>query len=222
MRKSRHVVRLLFFSAYHPAVAQTPSRSNAKKEGGKFVFYTTMETLRWTRSRLRLKKKTGIQVDIGAPGSPMFSARALSEYRAGNRSSRSLESPAITCSSWPTTAPWRSMTRRRSKALPKTPSIRSLARATETFCWGDLTRMRSKAQRPRHSKTSLNRNFAANSPCHIRSTIDHHPVARKLDKIMPKPRAEKFIYDLAAAKPIFVENTTPSSERVSSAEPPLQ
>ena len=42
-----------------------------------------------------------------------------------------------------------------------------------------------------------------------------------LDKIMPKDRAEKFIQDLAAAKPIFVENTIPASERVSSGETPI-
>jgi len=39
-----------------------------------------------------------------------------------------------------------------------------------------------------------------------------------LDKIMPKARAEKFIYDLAAAKPVFVDNTVPAAERVSSGE----
>src|SRR5262245_66566132 len=39
-----------------------------------------------------------------------------------------------------------------------------------------------------------------------------------LDKIMPKARAEKFIHDLAAAKPVFVDNTVPAAERVSSAE----
>ena len=42
-----------------------------------------------------------------------------------------------------------------------------------------------------------------------------------LDKIMPKARAEKFIRDLAAAKPIFVENTIPAAERVSSGETPI-
>jgi iron(III) transport system substrate-binding protein len=42
-----------------------------------------------------------------------------------------------------------------------------------------------------------------------------------LDKIMPKARAEKFIRDLAAAKPIFVENTIPAAERVSSGDTPI-
>jgi iron(III) transport system substrate-binding protein len=42
-----------------------------------------------------------------------------------------------------------------------------------------------------------------------------------LDKIMPKEHADKFIRDLAAAKPIFVENTIPASERVSSGETPI-
>jgi len=39
-----------------------------------------------------------------------------------------------------------------------------------------------------------------------------------LDKILPKARAEKFIHDLARAKPVFVDNTVPAAERVSSGE----
>jgi len=42
-----------------------------------------------------------------------------------------------------------------------------------------------------------------------------------LDKIMPKPRAEKFIRDLAAAKPIFVESIVPAADRVGTGETPI-
>ena len=40
-----------------------------------------------------------------------------------------------------------------------------------------------------------------------------------LDKIMPKARAEKFIRDLAAAKPIFVESIVPAADRVGTGTP---
>src|SRR6266481_3792812 len=40
-------------------------------------------------------------------------------------------------------------------------------------------------------------------------------------QLMAKEGAEKFIRDLAAAKPIFVENTIPAAERVSSGETPI-
>ena len=42
-----------------------------------------------------------------------------------------------------------------------------------------------------------------------------------LDKIMPKPRAEKFIRDLAAARPIFVESIVPAADRVGTGETPI-
>jgi iron(III) transport system substrate-binding protein len=42
-----------------------------------------------------------------------------------------------------------------------------------------------------------------------------------LDKIMPKQRAEKFIRDLAAARPIFVESIVPAADRVGTGETPI-
>ena len=42
-----------------------------------------------------------------------------------------------------------------------------------------------------------------------------------LDKIMAKPRAEKFIHDLAVAKPIFVESIVPAADRVGTGETPV-
>jgi iron(III) transport system substrate-binding protein len=42
-----------------------------------------------------------------------------------------------------------------------------------------------------------------------------------LDKIMTKPRAEKFIRELAAAKPIFVESIVPAADRVGTGETPV-
>jgi iron(III) transport system substrate-binding protein len=42
-----------------------------------------------------------------------------------------------------------------------------------------------------------------------------------LEKLMGKEKAEKFIRDLAAAKPIFVESLLPAAERVASGETPI-
>ena len=42
-----------------------------------------------------------------------------------------------------------------------------------------------------------------------------------LDKIMPKPRAEKFIHDLAAAKPVFAESIVPAADKVGTGEIPI-
>jgi ABC-type Fe3+ transport system substrate-binding protein len=39
-----------------------------------------------------------------------------------------------------------------------------------------------------------------------------------LDKIMPKQRVEKFIRDLAAAKPVFAESIVPAADKVGSGE----
>jgi iron(III) transport system substrate-binding protein len=42
-----------------------------------------------------------------------------------------------------------------------------------------------------------------------------------LDKIMPKERAEKFIRELAAARPVFVESIVPAADRVGTGETPI-
>jgi iron(III) transport system substrate-binding protein len=42
-----------------------------------------------------------------------------------------------------------------------------------------------------------------------------------LDKIMSKEQAEKFIRDLAAARPIFVESIVPAADRVGTGETPI-
>jgi len=63
----------LFFSAHHPAFAQdAKSIEAAKKEGGKVVFYTTMETFTLDAVKAALKRKPASKSNIGAPGSPMF------------------------------------------------------------------------------------------------------------------------------------------------------
>jgi len=76
----------LFFSAHHPAFAQdAKSIEAAKKEGGKVVFYTTMETFTLDAVKAAFEKKTGLQVDYWRAGITDVLARALSEYRAGKR-----------------------------------------------------------------------------------------------------------------------------------------
>jgi iron(III) transport system substrate-binding protein len=42
-----------------------------------------------------------------------------------------------------------------------------------------------------------------------------------LEKIMPKERADKFIRELAATKPIFVESIVPAADRVGTGETPI-
>jgi hypothetical protein len=74
----------LFFSAHHPAFAQDAKLVEAaKKEGGKVVFYTTMEVFTLDAVKAAFEKKTGIQVDYWRAGLTDVLARALSEYRAG-------------------------------------------------------------------------------------------------------------------------------------------
>src|SRR5262249_52272451 len=74
----------LFFSAHHPALAQDAKLVEAaKREGGKVVFYTTMDVFTLDAVKAAFEKKTGIQVDYWRAGLTDVLARALSEYRAG-------------------------------------------------------------------------------------------------------------------------------------------
>ena len=75
----------LFFSTHQPAFAQDAKLIEAaKKEGGKVVVYTTMETFTLDAIKAAFERKTGLQVEYWRAGITDVLARALGEQRAGN------------------------------------------------------------------------------------------------------------------------------------------
>jgi len=222
MRKfSPLLLACLFFSAHHPALAQdAKSIEAAKKEGGKVVFYTTMETFTLDAVKAAFEKKTGIQVEYWRAGITDVLARALSEYRAGKPIMDVIGIPGDYM---------QLMVNDGALAKYDSPSLKGFAKDAidpllgaryRNILFGVIyNKNEVKGSAPKTLEDIVKPEFRGKLT--MPHPVNHLTTTQwlaSLDKIMPKARAEKFIYDLAAAKPIFVDNTIPAAERVSSAE----
>ena len=81
------------------AFGQTPTQIEAaKKEGGKVIVYTSMETFTADALQKAFQSKTGLQMNTGGRSSTEVMDRALASTASANRSSMSWRPPAIICS----------------------------------------------------------------------------------------------------------------------------
>src|ERR1051326_6879990 len=207
------------------AFAQSPQLIEAaKKEGGKVIIYTTMESFTADAIKAAFEKKTGIQVEYYRGGITEVITRALSEHRAGK--------PALDVIGLPGDH-MNLMLKEGALAKYDSPLLKGFPKEAIDPVLG--ARYRNILFGVIYNKNQLKPADAPKTledivkPQYRGKLVMPHPTNHttttqwlaSLDKIMPKDRAEKFIRDLAAAKPIFVENTIPASERVSSGETPI-
>jgi iron(III) transport system substrate-binding protein len=211
----------LFFSTNHAVFAQDPkSIEAAKKEGGKVVFYTTMEVFTLDAVKAAFEKKTGIQVEYWRAGITDVLARALSEYRAGKPIMDVVGIPGDYM---------QVMANDGALAKYDSPSFKGFAKDAidpvlgaryRNILFGVIyNKNEVKDLAPKTLEDIVKPEFRGKLT--MPHPVNHLTTTQwlaSLDKIMPKARAEKFIHDLAAAKPVFVDNTVPAAERVSSAE----
>jgi iron(III) transport system substrate-binding protein len=211
----------LFFSVHHSARAQDAKVVEAaKKEGGKVVFYTTMEVFTLDAVKAAFEKKTGIQVDYWRAGLTDVLARALSEYRAGKPVMDVIGIPGDYM---------QIMANDGALAKYDSPSFKGFAKDAvdpllgaryRNILFGAIyNKNEIKGSAPKTLEDIVKPEFRGKLT--MPHPVNHLTTTQwlaSLDKIMPKARAEKFISDLAAAKPVFVDNTVPAAERVSSAE----
>src|SRR5713226_4344926 len=84
----RWISTLFFVSLFvlfgQPAYGQTPKLVEAaKKEGGKVIVYTSMETFTADALQKAFQSKTGLQMEYCRGGSTEVIDRVLSEHRVG-------------------------------------------------------------------------------------------------------------------------------------------
>jgi iron(III) transport system substrate-binding protein len=213
----------LIFAA--PLHAQSPQLvAAAKKEGGKVIVYTSMETFTADALKKAFEAKTGIQMEYWRGGSTEVTDRVLGEHRLG----KPLFDVVAT-----TGDHMRLMFKEGAFAKYDSPSLKGFAKdAIDPDLGG---RYRNVLYGVIYNKASIR---VAEAPKTLEDVVKPeyrgklvmpHPVNHtltiqwlaSLDKIMPKPRAEKFIRDLAAAKPIFVESIVPAADRVGTGETPI-
>jgi iron(III) transport system substrate-binding protein len=214
----------LFFVA-SPSFGQTTKLIEAaKKEGGKIVLYTSMETFTADALKKAFEAKTGLQMEYWRGGSTEIVDRILSEHRVGK--------PVFDVVAT-TGDHMHLMFKEGAFVKYESPSLKGFAKDAIDPNLG--ARYRNVLYGVIYNKNDIKASEAPKTledvvkpqyrgklvmPDPVNHTLTTQWLA-SLDKIMPKPRAEKFIRDLAAVKPIFVESIVPAADRVGTGETPV-
>jgi iron(III) transport system substrate-binding protein len=215
----------LLLSNGSAAFGQSPQTvAAAKKEGGKVIVYTSMETFTADALKKAFEAKTGLQMEYWRGGSTEVIDRVLAEHRVG----KPLFDVVAT-----TGDHMHLMAKGGAFVKYESPSLKGFAKDAIDPTLG--ARYRNVLYGVIFNKAGIKANEAPKTledvvkPEYRGKLVMPHPVNHtlttqwlaSLDKIMPKPRAEKFIRDLAAAKPIFVESIVPAADRVGTGETPI-
>ena len=196
----------------------------ARKEGGKVIVYTSMETFTADAIKNAFEKKTGLQMEYWRGGSTEILDRVLTEHRVGK--------PVFDVVAT-TGDHMRLMSKEGAFTRYESPSLKGFAKDALDPALG--ARYRNVLYGVIYNKKDMKVSEAPKTledvvkpeyrgklvmPDPVNHTLTTQWLA-SLDKIMPKGRAEKFIRDLAAAKPIFVESIVPAADRVGTGETPV-
>ena len=196
----------------------------AKREGGKVVVYSSMESSISDGIAAGFKKKTGLEMDYWRGSSTKVLDRALNEHRAG----KPLFDVAITIAD-----PMFLMQREGVFAKYESPAAADYPKALidpnlgpnyRTLLIGIVynTAAIKPADAPKSFEDLVKPQFKGKviMPDPTQHTTTTQWVA-SLPKLMGKDRADKFIRELAATKPILAESLLPPVERAVSGEVPI-
>jgi iron(III) transport system substrate-binding protein len=218
------IASLLIFRAQAVSAQNAKLVEAAKKEGGKIILYTSMETFTADALKKAFEAKTGLQMEYWRGGSTEVLDRVLGEYRVG----KPLYDVVAT-----TGDHMQLMAKAGAFVKYESPSFKGFAKDAIDPNLG--ARYRNVLYGVIFNKAGIKASEAPKTledvakPEYRGKLVMPHPVNHtlttqwlaSLDKIMPKARAEKFIHDLAAAKPIFVESIVPAADRVGTGETPV-
>src|SRR5215208_2264423 len=206
----------------HSAYAQSAQAvAAAKKEGGKVIVYTSMETFTADALKAAFEKRTGLQMDYWRGGSTEVLDRVLSEHRVGKPG---FDVVAITGDHM------RLMANEGAIGKYDSPALKAFAKEAIDPVLG--ARYRNIMYGVIYNKAQLKAGEYPKTledivkPEYRGKLVMPHPTGHtlttqwlaSLDKIMPKQRVEKFIRDLAATKPVFAESIVPTADKVGSGE----
>jgi len=210
--------------AVAPAFSQSSSFVEAGKKEGKAVVYGSLESDSAAAIFDAFKKKTGIEVEYWRASATKVMDRALSEYRAG----RPLFDIILTNDN-----PMQIMFKEGIFAKYESPSAKDFTKESIDPNLGP--RYRNAVIGVVYNKSSLS---AADTPKTLEDLVKpqyrgkivmpdptQHTTTTQwvasLEKLMGKEKADKYIRDLAAQKPILVESLLPAAERVATGETPI-
>ncbi len=207
-----------------PVFSQVSQFTEAGKKEGKAVVYGSLESDSAGAIFNEFKKKTGIEIDYWRASATKVMDRALSEYRAG----RPLFDIILTNDN-----PMQIMLKEGIFAKYDSPSAKDFTKDSIDPNLGPRYRnvvigvvynksMISAADAPKTLEDLVKPQYRGKlvMPDPTQHTTTTQWVA-SLDKLMGKERADKFIRELAAQKPVLVESLLPAAERVATGETPI-
>ncbi|HEY1270210.1 MAG TPA: extracellular solute-binding protein [Candidatus Binatia bacterium] len=224
MGKFLSVVTLLVAAVFAAGTASAQVSAAAKKEG-KAVVYGSLESDTMEAVSKAFTKKTGIEVDYWRASATKVMDRAQSEYRAGKPMFDAIatnDNPLQIMQKEGIFAKYDSPS---AKAFPKDAIDPNLGPRYRNVIIGIVYNKGSMkaADAPKSLEDLVKPQYRGKivMPDPTQHTTTTQWVA-SLDKVLGgKEKADKYIRDLAAQKPILVESLLPAAERVSTGETPI-
>jgi iron(III) transport system substrate-binding protein len=208
-----------------PVLAQSSNLVEAaKKEGGKVVVYGSLESDIMAAVIKAFEKKTGLDVEYWRASATQVMDRALSEYRAG----KPLFDVVLT-----NTNPMRIMQQDGIFARYQSPMEKDYPSDIIDPTLGPMyrhtvvgiiynTSLIKPADAPKSLEDLLKPQYHGKL---VMSDPSTHTTTTQwiesLYKVMGKEKAEKFVRDLAATKPILVASFLPAARQVSTGQTPI-
>ena len=216
---------VLFYCLAASAFAQDAKLVEAaKKEGGKVTLYGSLENDTVDVISKAFRKKTGLEVDYWRASSTKIMDRVLGESRAGKPLSDVVST---------NDAPMQIMRQEGSFARYDSPSAKGFPKEVIDPNLGPRYRnviigivyhkgVIKPQDAPKSLEDLLKPQFRGKL---VMPDPSQHTTTTQwlvsLQRIMGKEKAEKFVRELAATKPLLVESLTPSGERVTTGETPI-
>jgi iron(III) transport system substrate-binding protein len=196
----------------------------AKKEGGKIVVYGSLENDTMDLISAALKKKTGLEVDYWRDAANKVTDRVAAEARAGKPQADVVLTTTSTLRLIQKDGLLTKYDSPANKSFPNTVIDPNMGPAYRSTVIGVVyhTGIIKKADAPKTLEDIVKPQYKGKLV--VPDPSVHTTTAQwlaSLHKIMGKEKADKFIHDLAAAKPLLVPSLTPAGERITTGETPI-
>jgi iron(III) transport system substrate-binding protein len=196
----------------------------AKKEGGKVVVYGSLENDTMDLISAAFKKKTGLDVDFWRDSANKVTDRVAAEFRAGKPQADVVLTTTSTLRLSQRDGLLAKYDSPSAKAFPKNVIDANLGPAYRSTVIGVVyhTGIIKPAEAPKSLEDITKPQFKGKVvfPDPSQHTTTAQWLA-SLHKIMGNEKADKFIHDLAASKPLLVPSLTPAGERITTGETPI-
>lgn len=196
----------------------------AKKEGGKTVVYGSLENDTMDLISTAFKKKTGLDVDFWRDSANKVTDRVAAEFRAGKPQADVVLTTTSTLRLIQKDGLLAKYDSPSAKAFPKNVIDANLGPAYRSTVIGVVyhTGIIKPAEAPKSlediTKPQYKGKVVFPDPSQHTTTAQW---LASLHKIMGNEKADKFIHDLAASKPLLVPSLTPAGERITTGETPI-